>query len=37
MFLLATLIMENLLDQETLEDLEEELRPDVLPQGIGQA
>ena len=37
MFLLATLIMENLLDQETLEELEEELRPDVLPQGIGQA
>ncbi|KAL9614732.1 MAG: hypothetical protein Q9167_000801 [Letrouitia subvulpina] len=37
MFLLATLIMENLLDQESIEDLEEELRPDVLPRGIDQA
>lgn len=37
MFLLARLIMDNLMDQENREDLEEELRPDTLPSGISEA
>jgi hypothetical protein len=37
MFLLARLIMENLLDQDTLDDIEEELRSDILPNGIDDA
>ena len=37
MFLLARLIMDNLLDQDCYEDLEEELDGAVLPNGIDQA
>jgi len=37
MFLLARLIMDNLLDQDCYEDLEEELDGEVLPNGIDQA
>ena len=37
MFLLARLIMDNLLSQDTLEDLNEELRFEVLPFGINEA
>lgn len=37
MFLLARLIMDNLIDQESLEDLEEELDTDILPKGINEA
>jgi hypothetical protein len=37
MFLLARLIMDNLSDQDTLEDLNEELRSEILPRGIDQA
>ena len=37
MFLLARLIMDNLLDQICHEDLEEELRSEILPKGIKQA
>jgi len=37
MFLLARLIMENLLSQESLEDLNEELKFEVLPHGIHEA
>jgi len=37
MFLLARLIMDNLLDQEVLEDLEEEMDNEILPPGIEQA
>ncbi|KAL2041208.1 hypothetical protein N7G274_006153 [Stereocaulon virgatum] len=37
MFLLARLIMDNLLDQICHEDLEEELRSEILPKGINQA
>ncbi|KAI9819644.1 MAG: hypothetical protein M1827_007094 [Pycnora praestabilis] len=37
MFLLARLIMDNLLNQDTLEDLEEELDNKTLPTGIDQA
>lgn len=37
MFLLARLILDNLVDQDNLEDLEEELRNDKLPRGIDEA
>lgn len=37
MFLLARLIMDNLMDQDCREDLEEELRDKILPNGIDQA
>ncbi len=37
MFLLARLIMDNLLDQDCREDLEEELKDKMLPNGIDQA
>ena len=37
MFLLARLIMDNLMDQDCREDLEEELNCEVLPDGIDQA
>lgn len=37
MFLLARLIMDNLIDQDCRQDLEEELSDEVLPNGIGQA
>ena len=37
MFLLARLIMDNLNDQDCRQDLEEELKDDVLPNGIDQA
>lgn len=37
MFLLARLIMDNLMDQDCQEDLEEELRSEILPKGIDQA
>jgi hypothetical protein len=37
MFLLARLIIDNLLAQETREDFEEEMDSDVLPNGIDQA
>lgn len=37
MFLLARLIMDNLLSQETWEDVDEELRTDVLPRRIDEA
>lgn len=37
MFLLARLIMDNLLAQDNVEDLEEEMESDILPAGIEQA
>ena len=37
MFLLARLIIDNLLAQETREDFEEEMDSDILPNGIDQA
>ena len=37
MFLLARLIMDNLLNQDSIEDLEEELCSDILPNGIDEA
>ena len=37
MFLLAVLIMENLLRQSTLADLRAELHPDMIPHGLEQA
>ncbi|KAH6670655.1 hypothetical protein B0J14DRAFT_100518 [Halenospora varia] len=37
MFLLARLIMENLLSQDNLEELNEELKFEVLPHGINEA
>lgn len=37
MFLLARLIMDNLIDQDCRQDLEEELREEILPNGIDQA
>ncbi len=37
MFLLARLIMDNLIDQDCRQDLEEELSDEVLPNGIGEA
>jgi len=37
MFLLARLIMDNLLSQDNREDLEEELKFEVLPHGINEA
>lgn len=37
MILLARLIMENLLIQDTIVDLEEELKSDILPNGIDEA
>ena len=37
MFLLARLIIDNLLAQENLEDLEQEMDSDILPHGIDQA
>ncbi|KAL8837871.1 MAG: hypothetical protein Q9170_002346 [Blastenia crenularia] len=37
MFLLARLILDNLLDQDCSEDLEEELNSEILPNGIDQA
>jgi hypothetical protein len=37
MFLLARLIMDNLLDQDSLDDINEELRSEILPNGIGEA
>ena len=37
MFLLARLILDNLVDQDNLEDLEEELMNDKLPRGIDEA
>ena len=37
MFLLARLIMDNLLNQDCIEDLEEELCSDTLPNGIDEA
>jgi hypothetical protein len=37
MFLLARLIMDNLLDQDSLDDLNEELKSEILPRGIDEA
>ena len=37
MFLLARLVMDNLVDQDCEEALEEELNSDILPQGIDEA
>lgn len=37
MFLLARLVMDNLMDQDCEESLEEELNNKVLPQGIDEA
>lgn len=37
MFLLARLIMDNLMVQDNIEELEEELSTDILPKGINQA
>jgi hypothetical protein len=37
MFLLARLIMDNLYDQTDREEVEEELKDENLPRGIGQA
>ena len=37
MFLLARLIMDNLIDQDFPDELEEELRSEVLPKGIDEA
>lgn len=37
MFLLARLIMDNLLSQDNVEDLNEELKFEVLPHGINEA
>lgn len=37
MFLLARLIMENLIIQDTTDELEEELKSDILPNGIDEA
>jgi hypothetical protein len=37
MFLLARLIMDNLLAQDNVEDLEEEMESDILPAGIEEA
>lgn len=37
MFLLARLIMDNLMAQDNIEDLEEELSTDILPKGINEA
>lgn len=37
MFLLARLVMENLLVQDTVVELEEELKSDILPNGIDEA
>ena len=37
MFLLARLIMDNLMDQDFPDELEEELRSEVLPKGIDEA
>lgn len=37
MFLLARLIMDNLMVQDSIEELEEELSTDVLPKGIDEA
>jgi hypothetical protein len=37
MFLLARLIMDNLLDQDNVEDLEEEMESRILPNGIQEA
>ena len=37
MFLLAKLILDNLMNQTTLEELEEELKPDILPSELKDA
>lgn len=37
MFLLARLILDNLMDQDSIEDLERELCTDTLPKGIDEA
>jgi hypothetical protein len=37
MFLLARLIMDNLIIQDDLEELEEELDNEILPHGIDEA
>lgn len=37
MFLLARLIMDNLIDQDNIEELEAELSTDILPKGIDEA
>lgn len=37
MFLLARLILDNLMSQETIQDLEEELQSEILPRGIEEA
>lgn len=37
MFLLARLIMDNLMAQDNIEELEEELSTDILPKGINEA
>ena len=37
MFLLARLIMDNLVDQDCEEALEEELKNEILPRGIDEA
>ena len=37
MFLLARLIMDNLIDQDFSDELEEELRSEILPKGIDEA
>ena len=37
MFLLARLVMDNLIDQDCRQDLEEELSDENLPNGIDQA
>ena len=37
MFLLARLVMDNLLDQDTREDVETEISSAILPHGIYEA
>ena len=37
MFLLARLILDNIMDQDCREDLDEELSSEILPKGINQA
>ena len=37
MFLLAKLILDNLMNQTNLEELEEELKPEILPSELQDA
>ena len=37
MFLLAKLILENLMNQTNLEELEDEMRPEILPSELREA